>query len=126
MEMKMAFLEAFARFPEYDFIFKVDNEHFENDQLVAQYRNVHAFRWIDQVSVLHHPSTKAFITHSGLNSISEGLFSGVPLICIPLFADQEYNTVMAVRKNVAVYIDRNAITTEIIVDALDKVLNDPK
>lgn len=34
------------------FIFKVDNEHFENDQLVAQYRNVHAFRWIDQVSVL--------------------------------------------------------------------------
>uniref|UniRef100_A0A9J2Q7Y8 glucuronosyltransferase n=1 Tax=Ascaris lumbricoides TaxID=6252 RepID=A0A9J2Q7Y8_ASCLU len=120
MEMKMAFLEAFARFPEYDFIFKVDNEHFENDHLVAQYRNVHAFRWIDQVSVLHHPSTKAFITHSGLNSISEGLFSGVPLICIPLFADQEYNAVMAVRKNVAVYIDKNAITTEIIVDALDK------
>uniref|UniRef100_A0A914ZTC1 UDP-glucuronosyltransferase n=1 Tax=Parascaris univalens TaxID=6257 RepID=A0A914ZTC1_PARUN len=126
MEIKMAFLTAFARFPEYDIIFKVDSEYSENDQLVAQYRNVHTFKWIDQVSVLHHPSTKAFITHSGLNSVSEALFSGVPLICMPLFADQEYNAVMAVRKNVAVYIDKNAVTTEVIVDALDKVLNDPR
>ncbi|VDM44884.1 unnamed protein product [Toxocara canis] len=126
MKMKIAFLEAFTHFPNYEFIVKIDSDDSEYSKLTTKYRNVHAFNWVDQINILQHPSTKAFITHSGLNSIIEALYSGTPLVCIPLFADQTYNAVIAIRKNVAVYVDTDAIATDVIVDALDKVLNDPK
>uniref|UniRef100_F1L2P5 UDP-glucuronosyltransferase n=1 Tax=Ascaris suum TaxID=6253 RepID=F1L2P5_ASCSU len=125
-QMRIAFLEATTHFPDYDFIVKVDTDSNDSDGLLNNYPNVHIFKWIDQVSILQHRATKAFVTHAGLNSLIEAFFSATPLVCIPLFADQEYNTVMALRKNVAVYIDRNAITTDVVVDALNKVLSDPK
>uniref|UniRef100_A0A914ZVY3 UDP-glucuronosyltransferase n=1 Tax=Parascaris univalens TaxID=6257 RepID=A0A914ZVY3_PARUN len=124
-QMRIAFLEATKHFPDYDFIVKVDSDSNYSNGLLNNYPNVHVFKWIDQVSILQHRSTKAFVTHAGLNSLIEAFFSATPVVCIPLFADQKYNTVMALRKNVAVYIDRNAISTDVVVDALNKVLNDP-
>ncbi|KHN78140.1 Putative UDP-glucuronosyltransferase ugt-50 [Toxocara canis] len=124
-ELKLAFLEAFAHFPEYDFIMKLDVDP-ESAKLIAKYRNVHYFKWIDQVNILKHPSTKAFITHAGANSMIEAMFSAVPLVCIPLFGDQYYNAVVATRKNVAVFVDKTTITSDKLIDALDKVLNDSR
>ncbi|KAK9111013.1 hypothetical protein Scep_018532 [Stephania cephalantha] len=47
--------------------------------------------WCDQEQVLSHPSVAVFLTHSGWNSTIESIVEGVPMICFPLFAEQQTN-----------------------------------
>jgi len=46
-------------------------------------------RWVDQHAVLQEADL--FVTHAGAGSVREGLTAGVPLVLVPLFADQPYN-----------------------------------
>ncbi|XP_026669813.1 UDP-glucuronosyltransferase 2B15-like, partial [Ceratina calcarata] len=61
--------------------------------------NVHVLTWLPQVKVLKHPNLKAFITHGGLMGTQEAIHYGVPLLGIPLFADQFTNIETYVRLN---------------------------
>nr|CAB3474174.1 unnamed protein product [Digitaria exilis] len=47
--------------------------------------------WAPQSEVLRHRSIGAFVTHCGWNSVLEGIASGVPMICWPLYAEQRMN-----------------------------------
>ena len=51
--------------------------------------NVAVRRSVPQTAVLAH--TDVFVTHVGANSMHEGLFHGVPLVCVPHFGDQPQN-----------------------------------
>lgn len=48
--------------------------------------NISAFRQVDQISVLK--SADAFISHCGMNSASESLYFGVPLVMFPQTSEQ--------------------------------------
>lgn len=49
-------------------------------------RNVHLFPRVPQIELLNRATL--FVTHAGMNSTSEAIDLAVPLVCIPLQADQ--------------------------------------
>lgn len=78
-----AFIEAFKSFNDYDILWKaVDIEP------SVLPKNVHIHSWLPQNDILANPKTKLFITHSGLLSTQEATSYGVPMIGMPVFADQ--------------------------------------
>jgi len=54
--------------------------------------------FVPQRAVLEHPAVRLFLTHGGQTSVNEGLVSGRPLVCLPLFCDQ-YEMAEAVRRH---------------------------
>ena len=89
-------------------------------------KNVHVLPWMPQVKVLKHKNVKAFITHGGLMGTQEAIQYGVPLIGIPLFADQFVNIDIYVRLNIAIGLEIDTLTEEKMDHALNSILNDPK
>ncbi|XP_037038185.1 UDP-glycosyltransferase UGT4-like isoform X2 [Bradysia coprophila] len=57
--------------------------------------NVHVSAWYPQDDLLAHPNMKLFITHGGLLSLTETIYHAVPVIGIPIFADQHLNMARA-------------------------------
>ncbi len=51
--------------------------------------NIHIYNFVDQLHVLK--MADVFITHGGMNSISEALVHKVPMVVIPFYADQPRN-----------------------------------
>lgn len=57
--------------------------------------NPHArmVKWAPQTAILHHPSTALFVSHGGLGSWYESMYSGTRMIVFPFFGDQIGNAV---------------------------------
>ncbi|XP_062845166.1 UDP-glucuronosyltransferase 2C1-like isoform X9 [Trichomycterus rosablanca] len=87
--------------------------------------NTKLYDWIPQNDLLGHPKTKAFITHGGTNGIYEAIYHGVPLVGLPLFADQPDNLMHMKTKGAAVILDLNKIQTKDLKEALSDVINNP-
>ena len=70
--MKKAFLDAFSRFPDIEFIWKFsrnESDSLENE-LFASAQNVHPFEWIDQKTILGLLNTIIKTTFSKFNQIT--------------------------------------------------------
>ncbi|XP_066137700.1 UDP-glycosyltransferase UGT5-like [Euwallacea fornicatus] len=84
--------------------------------------------WCPQQDILAHPNMKLFITHGGLLSTTETIYHGVPILAIPIFADQHLNAAKSVRDGYALqlpYHDSN-FTEERLEYLIKELLNDPK
>ncbi|KQJ83453.1 hypothetical protein BRADI_5g15060v3 [Brachypodium distachyon] len=69
-------------------------------------RGLLARGWAPQMRILAHPSTGAFMSHCGWNSILESLCRGVPLVGWPLGAEQFFNAMLVVEWGVCVELAR--------------------
>uniref|UniRef100_A0A1I7YBH4 UDP-glucuronosyltransferase n=1 Tax=Steinernema glaseri TaxID=37863 RepID=A0A1I7YBH4_9BILA len=121
LEMKKAFLHAMSRFPDHQFIWKYDNA---DDEIFKNYTNVHPVMWAPQVDLLAHPNTKAFLTHCGLNSVTESVFHGKPLLALPIFGDQPHNAAFVHKRKVGFLMKKSNLTALAIEDAFRAVLGD--
>ncbi|XP_005868956.1 PREDICTED: UDP-glucuronosyltransferase 2B31 isoform X2 [Myotis brandtii] len=87
--------------------------------------NTRLYKWIPQNDLLGHPKTKAFITHGGANGIYEAIYHGIPMVGLPMFADQPDNIVRMKTKGAAIRLDFNTISSTDLLNALKTVINDP-
>ncbi|XP_011280152.1 UDP-glucuronosyltransferase 2A1 isoform X5 [Felis catus] len=86
--------------------------------------NTRLYDWIPQNDLLGHPKTKAFITHGGTNGIYEAIYHGVPMVGVPMFADQPDNIAHMKAKGAAVEVNINTMTSEDLLNALRTVINE--
>ncbi|XP_072933219.1 UDP-glucosyltransferase 2-like isoform X3 [Epargyreus clarus] len=94
---------------------------FETD-LPNRPSNVHIISWSPQQSILDHPNCVLFISHGGQLSSLEALHFGVPLIGIPVFADQHMNVKTLVNKGVAKEVHLSYDMAEDLKAAIEEVL----
>jgi glucuronosyltransferase len=73
-----------------------------------------------------HRNVKVFLTHGGLMGTIEAVHSGVPMVGIPLFGDQEVNIGSYVSQGFAVKLHFNSISKESVLKALKAVLYQPR
>nr|XP_046241400.1 UDP-glucuronosyltransferase 2A1-like isoform X1 [Scatophagus argus]XP_046241401.1 UDP-glucuronosyltransferase 2A1-like isoform X1 [Scatophagus argus] len=86
--------------------------------------NTRIYDWIPQNDILGHPKTRAFITHGGANGIYEAIYHGVPMVGIPLVADQPDNLAHMKARGAAIVLDLNSMKTEDLKDAVNAVINE--
>jgi polyene glycosyltransferase len=81
--------------------------------------------WVpSQLNLLRHPKVKAFVSHCGVNSVHESIAAGVPVVGIPLFADQKDMGLRAADSGVARLLDKTRFKPQDLREAIRGVLND--
>ncbi|EFO92243.1 CRE-UGT-54 protein [Caenorhabditis remanei] len=125
IEIRRNCVEAFKKFPEFLFLWKYDNLT-EDAEMFDGVQNIHRVEWLPQTDLLGDIRVKAFISHMGLNSYIETATAGVPVLSIPLFIDQHHNAINAAAREIGVTVEKDQLTVENLVNALQKLLFDPK
>ncbi|XP_014337946.2 UDP-glucuronosyltransferase 2B31 isoform X3 [Bos mutus] len=87
--------------------------------------NTRLYKWVPQNDLLGHPKTKAFITHGGTNGIYEAIYHGVPMVGLPLFAEQPDNINRVKAKGAAVRLNLETMSKTDFLNALKQVINNP-
>ncbi|XP_023382236.1 UDP-glucuronosyltransferase 1-9-like [Pteropus vampyrus] len=87
-------------------------------------KNTILVKWLPQNDLLGHPMTRAFITHSGSHGIYEGICNGVPMVMMPLFADQMDNAKRMETRGAGVTLNVLEMTSEDLANALKTVISD--
>lgn len=96
---------------------RINIDQFENIP-----ENFKVFNYVPQLEVLQH--TDVFVTHGGMNSSSEALYYGVPLVVIPVTGDQPLVAKRVTEVGAGVQLDRRTLTPEMLREAVEKVMND--
>jgi MGT family glycosyltransferase len=84
--------------------------------------NIQVYESVDQMAVLS--IADAFITHCGMNSASEGLYFGVPLVLFPQTPEQDAVAKRTEERGAGVRL--KSISEADVFDALTKVLHEPQ
>ena len=119
-EVRLKFLNVFSRLKQ-RVLWK-----WETEDMPGLPPNVKLSNWVPQQDVLGHPNTKLFITHGGLLSTQEATYHGVPLVGIPIFADQDLNTQQAERAGYALTLEFLELTEDGLLNAINEILTNQK
>ncbi|KAL7074204.1 hypothetical protein ACQ4LE_006417 [Meloidogyne hapla] len=125
-----ALIGAFKRLNKFKIIFTYNGPPIENIS-----KNIFLTKWAPQLEILAHPKTKAYITHGGLKrfllkrikifilfkSVREGLCSGVPLIVMPLFAEQAHNAQQLLVMGIGPVINKYTLTVDSVYSTIYSV-----
>jgi glucuronosyltransferase len=115
--VKAAFVEVFSKIPQ-RVIWKFKGT------LPGLTSNVKLVNWAPQQDLLAHPKMRAFITHGGRYSIMEAIYHGVPLIGLPVGADQPLNVKKLQHQKLGIALSWDNVTVDNLIYAIDTAIND--
>jgi len=122
MRLFRAVIEAMRQRPGLQGIIQVSDKT-ERESLEPLPENVVTVEWVPQLDVLAR--AHIFITHGGMSSIRESLYSGVPMIIFPWGIDQAGNSARIVFHHLGLRGNIKRVTPEIAGDCIDKLCGDP-
>ncbi|MDF2588439.1 MAG: glycosyltransferase, family [Anaerocolumna sp.] len=105
---------------DYNVIMSVGNK-INIDELGTIPDNFIVKNFVPQVAVLK--KADAFISHGGLNSVSEALFHQVPVVAIPLMNDQPAVTKQLTSLGAGIGLKMDDITPNILQDSVNQLIN---
>jgi UDP:flavonoid glycosyltransferase YjiC (YdhE family) len=92
-------------------------------ELGPQPANVHIERYVPQATILPH--CDLVVSHSGSGSVLGALTHGLPMVLLPLGADQPLNAARCETLGVARILDAVGATPLMVREAMSRVLDDP-
>ena len=97
--------------------------HADPAELGTLQANVHVERWVAQASVMPHAA--AMVAHGEAGTTLAALAAGVPLVLLPLFADQPINARRVAELGAGLSLDCGRAGVPRLAAAVDRVLEDP-
>ncbi|XP_060646078.1 UDP-glycosyltransferase UGT4-like [Drosophila nasuta] len=97
----------------------------EEHTMLNKSENIYLSPMASQRQLMEHPNMKLFITHGGLLSTIEAIYSGVPMLGMPIYFDQFDNVERMVRVGVARKLDINSFTEEQLMNNIKELLQNP-
>lgn len=88
--------------------------------------NVIIGKWLPQNDILAHPNVKVFISHCGKGGVTEAKYHGVPVLAIPLFAEQSGNAGIIESEGWSLQIPFGDLNETIFSKRLDEIINNRK
>ena len=90
----------------------------------ARADNVHLTSFVQQRLLL--PACAAFVTHAGFNSVREAVEAGVPMVALPLLAEEPANARRLVELGLGLSLTPEELTAAALRNAVERVLSDEK
>jgi UDP:flavonoid glycosyltransferase YjiC (YdhE family) len=97
--------------------------HADPRELGALPANVHVAPWVPQADVMPHASV--MVCHGGSGTMRGGLAAGVPLVILPLFADQAHNARRVAELGAGIALDGGPSAIPWLAESVRQVRADP-
>lgn len=115
-------LSVFSRLPQ-----RVLWKWEEPGDVAALPSNVKLLKWLPAlIDLMAHPRIKLVMTHGGLLTNQEAVWSGVPLIGFPVFGDQSNYVTKAQKDGYALKLDWKTMTQDSLYNAITEIIDNPK
>jgi UDP:flavonoid glycosyltransferase YjiC (YdhE family) len=84
--------------------------------------NIRFESFVPQPEILGLSNVKCFVTQGGPHSVQEALFGATPLLCIPFFVDQAYNSSVVGHLGVGKRLWRRSVSAQSVANAVNEIL----
>uniref|UniRef100_A0AC35TXD0 Glucuronosyltransferase n=1 Tax=Rhabditophanes sp. KR3021 TaxID=114890 RepID=A0AC35TXD0_9BILA len=120
--VRNSFLTTFKRLSHIGFIWKYETPE---DGTAKDLDNVFTSPWLDQTAILNDSRVSSFVTHGGLNSVTEAAIYGTKLLGISLYADQVRNILLVQRSNFGIaLLKKDAGDADKLTAAIEKLVEE--
>ncbi|KAI6225377.1 UDP-glucuronosyltransferase [Aphelenchoides fujianensis] len=113
-----AFRFALPRLSAFRVIFAFNGPH----ESLPALPHVRLTKWAPQAAILRHPRTRLFISHVGLKSFKESICAAVPILAVPMFAEQPHSADQVVKLGIGHTLHKRGLNGPQLLDEIHELI----